>query len=377
MSLHLALIGGGHSHAIVLRHFASHPLPGLRITLISETPDSPYSGMLPGHIGGLYSYRDCHIDLQALCRSARVAFQCDRVTGLDLANSKILGIHDTYSFDLLSLDIGSTPTLPAGAEIHPFTTAAKPVRPFLDWWQALLNSAQPGLQLGIIGGGTGGVELALHMHQRLTQQLGVDAFAIHLFQRDRTLLPQQNPWVQREFRQLFQVLGIHLHEGETVIQAVPPAVICQSGLQIPCDRIVWVTQASAPSWLAATGLTLDDRGFILVRPTLQSCSHAHIFASGDVASIDHHPCPKAGVFAVRQGPPLFYNLRAAAQNLLRGQSIYPTALQSYRPQRFYLSLIGLGDGSAVASYGRWGWRSPLLWRWKEHIDRAFMAYLRD
>jgi NADH dehydrogenase FAD-containing subunit len=73
--------------------------------------------------------------------------------------------------------------------------------------------------------------------------------------------------------------------------------------------------------------------------------------------------PKAGVFAVRQGQPLFNNW----QNMLMGQP-----LQKYLPQDKYLALIGTGDRQAIASWDTFGWRSPLCWWLKDYIDRKFM-----
>ena len=139
---------------------------------------------------------------------------------------------------------------------------------------------------------------------------------------------------------------------------------CESGLTIDCQKIFWVTQASAPQWLKTTGLGTDDQGFILVEDTLQSQAHSQVFATGDIATMVNHPRPKAGVFAVRQGKPLFENL----QRILLGKSLKP-----YKPQQQYLSLIGTGDGLAIATKGIFTLPpSKLLWHWKDWIDRRFM-----
>ena len=227
--------------------------------------------------------------------------------------------------------------------------------------------------IGIVGGGAGGVELALTMQHRLQQLLSAAQqpftnLKVHLFQKEATLLPGQNRWVRDRFHLLLTQRGIQLHLQEPVCSVQAHRVICESGLTIACDYIFWVTQAAAPDWLAKAGLTVDEDGFVLVDDALRSLSHPDVFAAGDSATMLHYSRPKAGVFAVRQGKPLFHNLRRALQN---------KPLQSFRPQAQYLSLIGTGNGEAIAARGAFGWQSPLLWRWKDWIDRAFMQRFSD
>jgi selenide,water dikinase len=172
----LVLVGGGHSHAIALRMFAMNPLPGLRLTLITEASHTPYSGMLPGHVAGFYDFDECHIDLRRLAQFAQVQLYIDRAVGLDLENKKVLcANHPPVAFDVLSINIGSTPAhidVPGATE---YAIPAKPVPQFLSQWNQLVedvtkNPQQP-LCLGIVGGGAGGVELALTMQRRLHQIL--------------------------------------------------------------------------------------------------------------------------------------------------------------------------------------------------------------
>ena len=123
----------------------------------------------------------------------------------------------------------------------------------------------------------------------------------------------------------------------------------------------------APDWLAGSGLALDAEGFIATAPTLQSLSHPEVFAAGDVASRPDAERPKSGVYAVRAGPPLARNL---------GQAIAGRPLQRYTPQRRSLNLLACGDRYAIASWGRWSFEGRWVWRWKDHIDRAFVAGYR-
>ena len=78
----LLLIGGGHSHIEVIRRFARQPMRDVQLTLVNPTPNAPYSGMLPGLIAGHYSFRQCHIDLPALTRSAGCRFVESAINGV-------------------------------------------------------------------------------------------------------------------------------------------------------------------------------------------------------------------------------------------------------------------------------------------------------
>ena len=124
----LVLVGGGHAHAIALRQWGMQPLPGVRLTLVSDTAHAAYSGMLPGHVAGFYSYDQAHIDLRRLARFAGAQFYRDRATGLDLARNRVLcRDRPPVAFDCVSLDTGSVPAadgVPGAAE---HAVPAKPV----------------------------------------------------------------------------------------------------------------------------------------------------------------------------------------------------------------------------------------------------------
>jgi selenide, water dikinase len=374
----LVFIGGGHSHAIALKLWGMNPLDGVRLTLITDTSHTPYSGMLPGHVAGFYSFDETHIDLRRLAGFAKAQFYLARAIGLDLVNNKVICANrPPVAFDLLSIDIGSTPATNNIPGAFEYTIPAKPVPQFLQAWNQIVesvkNNPEKKIEIGIVGGGAGGVELALNIQSHLHRLLK-DAkqplynLTLHLIHRDTKLLSNHNQWVSRRLQQILIDRGVHLHLSEIVSEVLPDKIICQSGLTVECNHIFWVTQASAPSWIQQSGIKTDSKGFILVNDTLQSVSHPYIFAAGDIATIQNYSRPKAGVFAVRQGKPLFKNL----QRIISGKK-----LKSYLPQKRYLSLIGTGDKNAIASWSFLGLQSPLLWRWKDNIDRKFMRRFED
>ncbi|MGJ3254643.1 MAG: selenide, water dikinase SelD [Elainellaceae cyanobacterium] len=381
----LVLIGGGHSHAIALKMLGMNPLPDVRLTLITDVYHTPYSGMLPGYVAGLYTFDDCHIDLRTLSQFAQAWMIPDRAIGLDLETNRVLcKHHPPIAFDVLSIDIGSTPATVNVQGANEFAIPVKPISKFLNYWdnfiQTVKDRPQIPRRIGIVGGGAGGVELALSAQAHLqtvyrAAQQPIQNIEVHLFQRGAELLPGRHPSVRRKFHRLFARRGIQLHVEEAVVAIEAHTadsirrVICESGLTVECDRVFWVTQASATPWLEKSGLATTEHGFIKVNDCLQSVSHPHVFAAGDVATLINHPRPKAGVFAVRQGKPLYENLR---------RSLRDRPLNTFIPQKQFLILIGTGKASAIASRGGFTLGpSRLIWWWKDHIDRKFMHQFED
>src|SRR5580704_1269958 len=134
----LVLVGGGHAHVHVLKSFGMRPVPGVRLTLVSRDVETPYSGMLPGYVAGNYSFEECHIDLRRLARFAGARLIRDEALGLDRAARRVLSRgHPPIRYDLVSLDIGSTPraSVPDAAEN---TISVKPIDRFAARWEALL-----------------------------------------------------------------------------------------------------------------------------------------------------------------------------------------------------------------------------------------------
>ena len=134
----LLLLGGGHSHVQVLKHFAMHPVPGIRLTLISDDYVSTYSGMVPGFIAGHYTLDEIQIALEPLCRAAGARFICARVTGLDRDEHRVLmARRPPLRYDYLSINSGARPDLKGMPGI-----AVKPISGFLSRWPAVRASLQ-------------------------------------------------------------------------------------------------------------------------------------------------------------------------------------------------------------------------------------------
>ena len=363
----LLLVGGGHTHVEVLRRFGRAPVPGVELVLVSPHRLTPYSGMLPGLVAGTYEHAAVHIDLERVTRFARSRFLQTLVAGID-PQRRVATLADggSLEFDLVSLDVGSAPAtagVPGAAE---HAVGVKPVDRFLQAWDGWCERVRNGAlrRLLVVGGGAGGVETILAMHERLARETGrPDAVACALATDVDRLLPMHPARAQDLVGRALARRGIEVHLGMPAARVEPGAMIAADGSRLAADAIVWTTGAAAPPWLRQLGVALDPAGFVAVNECLQSISNERVFAAGDCATMVGHPRPRAGVYAVRQGPPLAANLRAA----LEGRP-----LARYVPQARALSIISTADGRAVAVRGDWAAEGAWVWRWKDWIDRRFI-----
>jgi selenide,water dikinase len=373
----VVLLGAGHSHVSVLRMFGMNPMPGVRFTLITREVHTPYSGMLPGLIAGTYGYDDSHIDTGPLARFAGARLYQGEAIGLDLENRRVLCRNrPPVAYDLLSIDIGSTPNVGdvPGAARH--AIPVKPIDGFLNRFEALrarVLAAEGRVSIGVVGAGAGGVELLLSVERRLKRDVAAAGhdpagLSFTLVGASEELLPAFPPAMGRRFHEICDQRRIQVFTGARVDRVEPGALHLQTGARIALDEILWTTQAAPAPWLRETGLALDERGFVRVTPALRSVSHPEVFAAGDIAAVDGYRLPKSGVYAVREGPPLAKNIR----RVLSGKN--PV---SYRPQRQALYLVTTGERDAIGSRNGLTFGGPWVWRLKDWIDRRFMRKFNE
>ena len=316
----LVLAGAGHAHAVALRAFAARR-PQFDITVVAPEASVLYSGMLPGVAAGHYRPDECAIDFARLARAAGAEFLRDAVAGLDAAARTLrLESGGSVSYEQLSLNVGSAVAAPPGALT---------VKPFA----AFLDAVRHAPRVAVIGAGAGGVEIAMALrHRGAAVTLSTDRFAFE-------------GRVARRISAALGRTGVEFRIG-------PPG----EGVQ------VWASGARAYPWLKESGLAADAAGFVLVDATLRSVSHPEVFAAGDCATLRDAPHPKSGVYSVRHGPVL-------ARNLAGGR-------REYAPQPRQLALLTCGGRYAIASWGAFSAEGAWAWRWKDWIDRRWIARFR-
>ena len=366
---HLVLLGAGHAHVHVLQGLARHRPAGLNITVVSPCARLLYSGMTPGFVAGHYALDECVIALQGLLAGAGARHIAGSAVAIDaLGRTVTLASGETIAYDWLSLNTGPVMNrgkieaqLP-GARAH--ALFVRPMEAFAQLWPRVLDLArQRPIHLAVVGAGAAGMELAMAAAHALGGAPCAPGCRVTLVTGKAPLAASYPAGVERRLRNALQRLRISVLP-DACVGVAAGEILLAGGQRLECDAPLLAIGAQAPAWLAGSGLGLDTDGFVSVNRFQQSVSHANVFAAGDVASRVDAPHARSGVYAVRAGQPLLTNLRAA----LKGQALTP-----YMPQKRTLSLVLCGGRHTIAAWGGFSVKGAWVWRWKERIDRRFVA----
>ena len=369
----IVLLGVGHTNVHILKMWRMNPVDEANLICISDFPVVTYSGMLPGVLGGQYVSEQMEIDLVRLCTVNGARLIVDRVTRVNSGTNEIeFEDRPRLRFDLLSIGVGSRPsmrgvTVSADSNLIPI----KPMQTFLRRLAqgtelAVQSSADDRITVNVVGGGVGGIEVALCLWQRLNRHFE-GRFVIRCIcgpVLGKGLIPATVNHVRKQMRKH----SIQICEGKRVTRIDKQGVTLSDGSRLDSEITFWVTGAEANDLIRSVDLPSDDQGFLLIRPTLQSIRNDRIFVVGDSGSLQDNPTDKAGVFAVRQAPVLWENLK---------RSIQGKQLISFKPQKNYLKIINVGGGQAIAEYMGRSLMGDWPWRLKDRIDRRFILAFQN
>jgi selenide,water dikinase len=360
-SRRVVLVGAGHTHVHILESWAKAPPSGAALTLVVDHDSAVYSGMVPGFVAGDYSLEETAIPVAPLARLAGAVLVLQQAQRIDPARKTIeLAGGSSVAYDVASLDVGSSVLGIELPGVREHALATRPIGEFAaklaDRLEALGGpddprvrsgrSTQSALRVAVVGGGAAGVELSFTLEARLAS-LGIRP-EMFLVCGTAGLRPGYSGRAREFASKEAAARGIAVAATSDATFVDAHGVGFESG-HLAVDLVLWATGASPPDLVRNSDLPLDERGFVRVRPTLEVAGCDGLFAAGDCATVQGEEwMPKAGVYAVREGPVLDANLRA----LLGGRPLTP-----FRPQRDFLSLMNLGG---------------LAWHLKDRIDRAFV-----
>ncbi|MFO8231056.1 MAG: FAD-dependent oxidoreductase [Longimonas sp.] len=379
--MHLLLIGGGHASVALFERAAAWREHGIDITLVSDHPYLYYSGMVPEHLGGVYSEDEVQIDLKGWCQHTGVTWHQGRVVRMDpTARTATTAYGSTLPYDVAVVDIGAAnPSPPKGtAQV----TGTKPMHQIarLEAWLRTLPERTSQQHLVIAGGGAAGTELALNIQARI-RRTAPRRCTVTVVEPAKRLIPSFPDGASQRVADLFSRQGGRLHTGARVQHRTPTHAVLDNGTRLPCTQLVWATGSVGPPLWQRTPFSCTDQGFVKVVDSLQIPSAPRVFAAGDCAAVDGYAdLPRIGVHAVKQGPLLAENVDRMLRHLRDGKpperAYHRDGLRAFRPYPVAPLILSTGTAKGLWRAGSVWWMRATALRMKHLIDLRWMNRYR-
>jgi len=362
MGRHLVLAGAGHAHMVTMANIRSFYDLGHRVTVIGPSDYHYYSGMGPGMLGGGYEPDDIRFAVKQSVEKQGGVFVRDSVVGVDpLSHVLRLESGGTVSYDVLSFNTGSHINLPT---LHGNTNQIFTVKPIERLYQARKEiealSGKQSVTVAVVGGGPAGTEVAGNVSELLSKSSHPSKVVLYA---GRALLARFPEAVKNSSRKLLEKSGVLIKEEGHLLAVKDSCLHFDSGLEEQADFIILATGVHPSPFFKEAGLRTGPDGGLLVNSKLQCSEYPEIFGGGDCICFEEQALDKVGVYAVRENPVLFHNLKA----FLQGE-----ALQSFDPGGDYLLIFNLGNGLGVLRKKWFQISGKLAFRVKDWIDRKFI-----
>ena len=357
----------------LVKHAGSWTERGVAVTLVDEADALFYSGMVPEHLGGVYTTEQVRVDLRRLCAASGVTFTQELATGLSLdPPGVVLASGETLSCDLAVFDVGGVNPKRDAAGDAVLTKPLHHIEALERFVRDALARNSGTQHLAIVGGGAAGVEVALNVSARVGATRP-DALRISLFEPADALLPNLPAGMQDEARRLLESRGVTVSLSTCVDAVEQGHVVLADGTRIAADRVLWATGTAGPPIFRDAGLPVDDAGFLRVADTMQCPSAPWLFAAGDCAVLAGYPdLKKIGVNAVKQGPLLRDNVGRALDALLADRPLRDLDLGTFTPYPITPLILSTGKPEGFWVSGRLWMRGGPILRLKHAVDRRWM-----
>jgi NADH dehydrogenase FAD-containing subunit len=359
---HLVLAGAGHAHMVTMAGIGEIKALGHEVTVIGPSDHHYYSGMGPGMLGSGYDPDDIRFAVRQTIEKQGGSFIRDTVSGVDPVGRELrLESGGVVKYDVLSFNTGSHVDVP---QISGDSDRIYTVKPIERLYQARMEiealTQKQAVSVAVVGGGPAGAEVAGNVAQllgRARHTSKVFLFAGH------GLLAKFPEAVRNKSHKILTNSGVIIREEGHLLSITDNCLQFDSGTAQEADFTILATGVHPSPFFREAGLRTGPDGGLLVNNYLQCPDYPEIFGGGDCIWFESQPLDKVGVYAVRENPILFHNLKA----FLQGET-----LQSFDPGGDYLLIFNLGNGLGVFRKS-WFQISGRIAFWvKDWIDRKFM-----
>jgi NADH dehydrogenase FAD-containing subunit len=228
------------------------------VTLVAPFLRPIPPSMLAGFVSGHHSVDEGSASLPDLANAANVQFVQAQPTALNvgertvtLADGRVMG------YDILSLDTGPVVNRDAIPGARNRALFVRPIEHFTQLWGGLLQLAsERALSVVVLGGDVLALELALALQCRLNLQARVS-----LVTGGAAPLAGRSLPVQQHARAALKRSGVTLIE-DACTEITATHVVLRGGGRLVCDAPIAAWAPDPPTWLAQSGLVLDEHGFV-------------------------------------------------------------------------------------------------------------------
>lgn len=361
---HLVFVGGGHAHLTSLKNLSSFRKRGHRVTLISLSSYHYYSGMGPGLLSGIYHPWEVRFNIRKWVEDQDATFLKGEVRKVDPRQHLLfLSSGERVDYDVASFNTGSeVPIEPLATTLQDNIVTVKPVVNLFRARQVILDAIKgnKALTLVVVGGGPAGVEISGNLWRLFHENQGKGKITVI---GGRKLMGDAPGQVRSMVLKSFKRRGLEVIEGSHVEAIQEGTVRLIDGRRVAFDFLFLAIGIRPSTLFRDSALPTSPDGGLLVNSHLQSVAFPEIFGGGDCISLQGHSLARVGVYAVRENPILYHNLRAALEG---GEML------TFEPQSHFLLIFNMGDGQGIFWKKNWVWESRLALLLKDYIDRKFM-----
>jgi NADH dehydrogenase FAD-containing subunit len=334
MKHRIVVLGAGYAGANAAARLARRLHPAdVEITLVNADPD--FTERVRMHqlaVGQQLTRRP----LAETFAGTGVVVRVARVRSVD-ADRRLVQAHDDHgefeiAYDTLVYALGSTVTgngVPGVAE-HAHTVTDPRTASALRDRLAELDGGETVL---VVGGGLTGIEAATEIAEA-RPDLAVTLAA-------RTEIGERlSDRARRHLDRVFDRLGIVVRTHTQIARVDPATAVTGDDQVIPAGVTVWTAGFSVHPIAAATTMTVNETGRIMVDRTMRSLSHPGVYAIGDAALADG-PGEDPFRMACSSGIPMAWQAADAIAARLTGRRV-PRV-----PIRYAAQCISLGRRDGV------------------------------
>ncbi|QSP95666.1 NAD(P)/FAD-dependent oxidoreductase [Marinobacter salinisoli] len=342
---HIVVVGGGAGGLELVTRLGNKlgKKRKARITLVDAGLTHVWKPLLHEVASGSLDASANEINYRAHARKHHYEFQLGRMSGLDRRKKQLViaPFHDEdgqevvperhIQYDTLVVAVGSTANdfgTPGAQDHCLFLDSLRQARRFHN---LMLNAflrknheaqlEQPHtLNIGIIGAGATGVELAaeLRLASRELPVYGMNHLSssdvsINIVEAADRILPALPARLSAAATRELERQQVHVHCGQPVSEVRADKIVMQDGSELASDMTIWAAGIKAPAFLAELdGLETNKGNQLVVEQTLQTTRDTDIFAFGDCAACPQpdsdRPVPPRAQAAHQQADTLFKTL---------------------------------------------------------------------